>query len=31
MHKIKKIDAFEGKEILDISGKYQLIAAIVKS
>jgi hypothetical protein len=31
MLKIKKSDALNGKDILDISGKYKIIAAIVKS
>jgi hypothetical protein len=31
MHKIKNLDAFNGKEILDITGKYKVVAAIVKS
>lgn len=31
MHKIKRIDALNGKDILDINGKYRVVAAIVKS
>lgn len=31
MRKIKRADAFEGKEILDICGRYRVVAAIVRS